>query len=144
MRKALAVLAVLLLAGCGETPPRVEFAGAGFIFNYRIAEAYYGVVLRVKGDMPAGATIEVRFENPAGGAPFAVTDAVTPNRLEYSFRTPGLSGVRKDTDYRVTARLLAAGQEIARADRTVRSELDQSALPEKPLTVGPGYQTPGQ
>lgn len=144
MRRALAALAMLALASCGDTPPRIEFAGGGFIFNYRVAEAYYGVVLRVKGTVPAGAVVEVSFENPAGGKPFIAREPVTRNRIEYSFRTPGLRGVRKDTDYRVIVRLLAGTAELARAERTVRSQLDQSALPKQPLTVGPGYQTPGR
>ncbi len=50
-RSLVALLASLfLLAACEEKAsdePYVEFVGGGFIFNYRLAEAYYGFLVRV-------------------------------------------------------------------------------------------------
>ena len=54
----------LQLSGCGEdsAKPYVEFAGGGFIFNYRTANHYYGFVVRQKKPLPAGSKLEARFE----------------------------------------------------------------------------------
>lgn len=135
----------LLAAGCedeADGSPYLRFAGGGFIFNYNRAEAYYGFVAERLRGLPKGSVIEAEFENPAGGAPFTEVRAVRPEDLEFTFRTPSLDGVQKDVPYRVELRLRngVSGDVIARYERTFSSSLDQSDLPEVPLTVGPGYQ----
>ena len=64
-----AYLAIVLgLTACSGGPPTVKIVGGGFIFNYRIAEAFYGVVAETGGDIPEGAILDAEFEDPAGGA----------------------------------------------------------------------------
>lgn len=146
--KALTVaLAVLLMAGCDDEPgdkPYLEFAGGGFIFNYRLATADYGFVARVVRDIPAGSIIEAQFENPSGGEPIVIRQSAEARRRNYVFRTPPLQGVKADQDYHVELRLLdPTGQQvIASYSRSFRSDIGQDVLPKHPLTVGPGYHQP--
>lgn len=131
----------LALAACGdEKTPAIVIEGGGFIFNYRIAEVFYGVSVRPQRKLEPGSTIEAEFEDPAGGPPIRVEEKVTGQRLSYALRTPPVEGVRANRDYHVIVRLKAPdGRDLASTSRTFRSDLDQEMNPEKPLTVGPGY-----
>lgn len=145
--RVFALVALLGLAiGCddgGENKPYVEFAGGGFIFNYNLAQAYYGFVLRVVRQLPEGTVIEAEFENPAGGAAIVERRNAREHGVEYTFRTPPVEGVKADRDYRVVVRLIdpADGKAFASYDKAFRSSADQDILPQQPLTVGPGYQS---
>jgi hypothetical protein len=143
-------LLLAALAACSEgdgEAPYLEFLGGGFIFNYRLAQAEYGFVLKRLRRMPDGTIIEARLENPAGGEPFVLRETATWDRLEYVFRSPPVHGVKANHDYRVDVRLIdgASGRVLATYTRTFRSDVDQSVLPERPPVVGPGYQAaPGE
>jgi hypothetical protein len=135
----------LLLAGCGEDgadKPYVEFAGGGFIFNYNLAEAYYGFVARALRPIPEGTVLEAAFENPGGGVPLVVRQTAVAGRAEYVFRTPGIQGVEAGRAYQVTLRLLnpETGKLVASYSKDFRSTADQTILPKVPTTIGPGYQ----
>lgn len=135
-------LGLVAISGCSseETGPYFKIAGGGFIFNYRIAEATAGVVVTPERTLPADGSFEATFENPAGGAPLVMREKVSATKKRYDFTTPPLSGVKAKTDYLMTVRLLDAnGNEIGTAERALRSDLDQTVLPNQPLTVGPGY-----
>ena len=136
----LGLAALLALAACSGDTPYVVVGGGGIIFNYRVAEATAGIVAEVARPLPEGGTVEAQFEDPAGGPPIVETKPVTPDRRRFSFSTPPLTGIKADTDYRVVVRVLdAAGTEVQRVETSLHSDLDQSILPEAPLTVGPGY-----
>lgn len=140
-------LIVLLLAGCGEAEaPQVEFVGGGFILNYRQAEITYGFVARIEGEAPEGSVLEAVFEDPAGGPPIAIRQAVLPTRRSYKFETPPVEGVRKDHDYKVELRLIESEETgatvIAQSTRSYSSQIDAEIIPERPLAVGPGYHRP--
>ena len=139
LRLAGALLA-LSLAACVDQSQYLEIAGGGFIFNYRNAEATWGVILVPRKDPPPGAVIEVTFENPAGGAPIVMSrPARGGGRID--FQTPALAGVEKDRPYHVAVLLKGAdGAELQRLEKDFVSQLDQSVLPERPLAIGPGYQ----
>jgi hypothetical protein len=130
----------LLLIGCGdsEDTPYLEFLGGGFVFNYRVGEAYYGFVVKARRRLPSGSVVEAEFENPSGGKPFIRKQAADFGRSEYAFRSPALHGVKKDRPYRVTVRLRKsdAGSVIAAYSRSFRSSLSQAALP----VVRPGSE----
>lgn len=140
---ALLLLAALSLAGCGEdaSKPYLVFAGGGFVYNYRIGEAFYGFVARPERTLPEGAVIEARFENPSGGDRIVVAQPAKAGQLQYSFKTPPLKGIRDGHDYQVELRVLnpETGGTYATYSKTFRTDVDQSTLPDKPLVLGPTY-----
>jgi hypothetical protein len=142
MKTAVVVALTVLLAACGDdaATPYLEFAGGGFIFNYRTADHYYGFVARRKKALPEGSRIEARFEVPAGEE--VVIQDVRSGQLQYMFRTGDLEGIVKNHPYRAVLRLIdgKTGAEIARYERTFRTDVDQTSLPREPLVIGPAYQ----
>lgn len=139
-----AVLAAAMLAGCSsenDKSPYLELRGGGFLFNYRVAEATGSLVLGPLRTLPAKSVIEVNFENPAGGAPIVLRQEVRPDEDKFDFNTPPLTGIVKDKPYAVTIRLLDKdGKELQRIEKPFKSNLDEAMLPEKPLSIGPGYE----
>ena len=136
----LVLASIVLLFGCSDNGPYLDISGGGFIFNYRVSEAYAGFIAAPLRTLPEHSRIEATFEDPAGGTPIVLTMDVVPARKQYSFSTPPLSGIKANTDYDVTIRLVAAdGSEIEKIDKKFRSDVDESVLADKPLTVGPGY-----
>ncbi len=142
--RALCLIVIVAAAACSSGPPTVKIIGGGFIFNYRIAEAYYGIVAEIGGDVPEGATLEVEFEDPAGGRAIVVSQPVITSRTRYKFETPPLTGIEADRPYHVTLLLIAPGGDkaLAEATRSFKSDVGQDLLPERPLSVGPGYHRP--
>lgn len=134
----------LLAGGCdGDKGPPIAIEGGGFIFNYRIAEVFYGVSVKPLRRIESGAVLEARFEDPAspGGEPIVVRQPVTGDKLSYALQTPPLRGVKSGIDYKVIVVAMAAdGKEIGRVERAFQSQLSQDMLPSRPLTVGPGYE----
>jgi hypothetical protein len=142
-RLAIGFVIALSLAACGEdtNSPYLEFAGGGFVFNYRNAEAFYGFVVRPVRTLPEGGVIEARFDMPRGAEPFVASEKVVPGQLQYSFKTPFLTGIEKDHEYKVVMRVIdPSGKELGRYERNFHTDVDQASLPSKPLVVGPGYQ----
>jgi hypothetical protein len=138
--KWLALLGVVGLAACSEKGPYLDISGGGFIFNYRLAEAYAGFIAAPRRTLPEHSRIEATFENPSGGVPIVLSKDVTAGRSEYSFTTDALHGIKANTDYDVTVRLVGGdGKTIETTDKKLHSDLDQSVLGDKPLTIGPGY-----
>ena len=138
-----AALAAIVLVGCddAEDRPYISFAGGGFIFNYNIAEAFYGFVAIPERSIPPGTILEAHFEDPAGGKSLVVTQTVRDEAVQYSFRTPAVTGVEADRDYTAELRLLTPdGALLASYTKVFRSDIGQDILPERPLTIGPGYQ----
>ncbi len=136
----LALLGVLALAACSDKGPYLDISGGGFVFNYRLSEAYAGIVAAPLRTLPENSRIEATFENPSGGLPIVLTKDVTPGRKVYSFTTDALTGIKANKNYNITVRLKSAdGKTIETIGKTIHSDLDQSVLADKPLTVGPGY-----
>lgn len=136
------MVAWLAMAGCSEDPsrPYLAFAGGGFVFNYRLAEASYGIVLKPLRPLPEGSVVEVSFEDPAGGPPIARSRPGRTDGGRLVFETPPVHEVAAGRRYRVTIVLRdATGGVLQRLERTVTSTLDQSVLPPRPLVIGPGY-----
>ena len=142
--RLLCMILVLVTAACSGGPPTVKIIGGGFIFNYRIAEAHYGIVAEIGGVFPDGAVLEAAFEDPAGGAAIVVTQAIVASRPRYKMETPPLTGIEAGRPYQVTLRLLASGggKVLAETMRAFKSNVGQELLPERPLSVGPGYHRP--
>lgn len=146
-RNAMSVLVMIALAltaplgGCGDrSGPPIAIQGGGFIFNYRVAEVFYGVSVKPLWRLDPGTVLVAEFEDPAGGPPLVVRETVVGGRLSYGLRTPPLQGVRAGRDYKVVVAALAPdGRKLGRVSHTLRSDLDQEVNPDRPLTVGPGY-----
>ena len=146
MKKASGLLlaaALLIVSACEEqaSGPYLEITGGGFIFNYRIGEAFYGFVARPLRTIPEGTEIVAAFEDPAGGQPLIIRQQAKPNLIQYSFRTPGVKKVEKSKPYKVSINLidLETGKSFSTIERSFSSSIDQKDLPSKPLTTGPGY-----
>jgi hypothetical protein len=143
MKRAICLIVLLTLSGCDNPEgPAASFAGGGFVFNYRVGQAYYGVVVKTEGTLPQDAVIEGQFENPAGGNAVVVQVKAASDQRKYVLRTPPLKGVKKDVPYKVVVRILekSGGEELQRIERTIKSDVDQSVLPQSPLVIGPGYE----
>jgi hypothetical protein len=143
MRNHISMLVmVLALAACEDRGgPAASFAGGGFVFNYRIGEAFYGVVINTERNLPAGAVIQGQFENPAGGPAIVVKDNYREGQRKYTLRTPALKGIKKDMPYKVVVEILdkPGGNVIDHLEKTIKSDVDQSTIPQEPMVIGPGY-----
>ena len=143
---ALGLLAVLVAIGLAvrepvADKPYLKIAGAGFIFNYRVAEVFYGFTAEVQKPVRNMSLLEAEFEDPGGGPPIRVSERLNPRTKRYSLRTPPIRGVKKDRPYRVAVRLIQNGDNavLFEDEFTVTSQMADAVVPEQPLTVGPGY-----
>ncbi len=135
------LLAAAMLFACKEDGDYLAVAGGGFVFNYRIAEATYGIALKPMRELPADAVVEATLEDPAGGEPIVMRKEGPFNPTRISFETPPVQGVVKGKPYKVVVVLRdASGATLQTIEKTFTSELDQTVLPERPLAIGPGYQ----
>lgn len=145
-RSHLAAVAVaagaLLAASCRDesSGPEFEISGKLFVFNYRVATATYLVTLKPTGRVDDGQTAVATFEDPAGGEPIVTRQRIWPKLEKVAIESPPLRCVVKGRPYAVAIAIEAADggvrQQIA---TTITSTLDQSILPDRPLTVGPAY-----
>ena len=137
-----AIVLALLAASCNQSGDYLAVAGGGFMFNYRIAEASYGIALKPMRELPADGIIEASFENPAGGAPIIDEQgrAVQPDahRLRHAAGHGGgeeapLQGHRRAEGRRRSRR-------CRRSRRALRRTSTSRCCRSKPLAIGPGYQ----
>lgn len=143
---ALVLLAGLFAVGWAtrqdpSTKPLLSVIGGGFVFNYRLADIYYGFTAVVERPLESGSVIEARFEDPGGGAAIVVRERVSPMTNKYDFRSPPVRGVRADQPYKVALRVLdrLETRELWGTELAFRSQVSDDNMPEKPLTIGPGY-----
>lgn len=132
----------LALVSCRDVPQGgyLDVSGRLFVFNYRIAVATYLVTLARLQPVPDGATLESRFENPAGGEPLMKVQKVWPNAEKITVESPPVHCVVADRPYKVTIRLLdGEGREMQSIETSVMSNVDQSLIPDRPLVIGPLY-----
>lgn len=148
---AAAVGLVVVLLGVGlafrEDPaekPFLNFAGGGFIFNYRVAEVFYGFTVHVTKPLQSGSIIEAEFENPKDGSRIVVSTRVNPRTTRYSLHTPSVRGVKAGKPYKVVVSLYDFRHQtlIERHEKTYASQISDDIVPERPLTIGPGYHIP--
>ena len=122
--------------------PWLQILGGGFIFNYRVADVYYGFTAAVTRPLPTGSIVEAAFENPAGGPPLVVRQRVGGAEMtRLSLRSPPVRGVEAGRDYTVFVRVLDRdGAHLLWSDELAfKSDISDAVVPEQPLTVGPGY-----
>jgi hypothetical protein len=139
---ATALATGLLLAGCQREADKgpTELTGRIFVFNYRVASATYMVTLKKVAPIPDGTVAIAEFENPAGGDALVIKQKIFPFWETISLESPDLRCVRKNRPYSVSIRLVNADDKTLQTIKTeVKSDLDQTVLPTKPLIVGPAY-----
>ena len=133
----------LALSACDDqsSTPFLKIVGGGFMFNYRYSKASYGFVARQLKPLPEGSTLEASFDLPDSGQKFVLTQPAKAGRLQYSFETEALHGIKKNTPYKVRLKLLEAntGKELALVEQVFKSDIDQDGLPTEPAVVGIGY-----
>lgn len=137
-----ATIAGLMLAGCQRKDDEgpTQLSGRLFIFNYRVASASYMITLKKIAPIPEGTTAVAEFENPAGGDPLVVREKIYSFWDKITLESPDLRCVRKDHPYSVSIKLVDANEKTIQTIKTeVKSDLDQTVLPTKPLVVGPIY-----
>jgi hypothetical protein len=134
--------ALLLLAACKDESRQGYMALQGriFIFNPRVASAVYSVSVAVLKDLPSGSKLVFTFEDPAGGAPMKKQLNVRGGETKLGLQSDDLQCIKKDRPYTFSVQLLdATGKELQRIDSSITSTLDQSVLPEAPLSFGPTF-----
>ena len=143
-----AIAVVILLFGIGwltrEDPaqkPYIRVAGGGFIYNYREADVYYGFTAHVLKPVPIWSWLIADFEDPGGGPPLTVETRLHARSVRYGVRSPSLRGVKAGKPYRVSIRLYdrTRSELLWSAEKEFTSQIDDTVVPDKPLTIGPGY-----
>ena len=143
---AVALLAVLAAIGWAtrqdpQDKPLLAILGGGFMFNYRVAEVFYGFTAQVTKPLETGSVIESRFENPAGGDDLVVRERVSPMTDRYELRSPPIRGVEAKRPYHVAVRVLdrTESKELWATTLNFTSQISDEVVPDKPLIIGPGY-----
>jgi hypothetical protein len=122
--------------------PPILIAGGGFIYNYRVADVFYGFTAMVAKPVTSGSLLVAEFEDPAGGPPMVVETRVSARTTRYGMRSPTVSGVVAHKPYHVSIRLYDYSRTklLWEGERTYAARIGDDVVPDKPLTVGPGYQ----
>ena len=143
---AIALVAVLFAIGwlTREDPgerPYLKILGGGFMFNYRVADVYYGFTAVVQRPLPTGSIIEAEFEDPGGGSGHVVRQRVGTDTARYSLRSPSVRGVQAGRPYHVAIRVFDREEKqlLWTHGLDFTSQISDDIVPEKPMTVGPGY-----
>ncbi|WP_157015775.1 hypothetical protein [Mesorhizobium xinjiangense] len=143
---SIALLVVLFALGWltrqdPDDKPYLKILGGGFMFNYRVADVFYGFTAEVVRPLPTGSIIVASFEDPAGGPAHVVRQRVGTETERYSLRSPSVRGVEADKPYTVAIQVLDrdAKDVLWQDDVVFRSQISDKVVPNEPLTVGPGY-----
>ena len=143
---SLVVLAILLAIGWSTRidpgdKPYLKVLGGGFMFNYRNADVYYGFTAQVKRPLASGSIIEASFEDPEGGPAHIVSERVSTMTDRYALRSPSIRGVEAGKPYDVAIKVYDRERKnlLWETERTYRSQISDTIVPDRPLTVGPGY-----
>ncbi len=122
--------------------PPILIAGGGFIYNYRVSEVFYGFTAMVAKPVSNGSLLVASFEDPAGGPPMVVETRVRARYTRYGMRSPRVHGVVAHKPYHVSISLYdhTRTKLLWSDERTFSARISDDVVPDKPLTVGPGYQ----
>jgi hypothetical protein len=143
--RALAILSLLLTlaltGGCQrEAEEYISINGKVFIFNIRVARAFYMLTLNRLPSTPDDAVVVAEFEDPSGGPPLVKEQKVFPKMTRIDLQSPDVDCIAVGKPYKIHIVLKdAEGRELQTIDTTLTSTLDSSMLPEKALFEGPVY-----
>jgi hypothetical protein len=137
----LALVASCLLSACQRpADDHISVNGKIFIFNIRLAKAYYALNLNRLQGVPDGSMVTAAFENPTGGPPLIATRKVFPKMVRIDLQSPDLTCVVPDRPYKITVTLKDPdGKLLQTLETTLSSTLDQTVMPERALVVGNAY-----
>lgn len=144
MRKML-LLPVMLLAALSASCQRqdtdyISISGKIFIFNIRLARAYYMLDLNRLAATPDDAVVVAEFEDPAGGPALVKEQKVFPKMTRIDLQSPDINCVVTGKPYKIHVTLKAAdGKVLQTLDTTLTSTLDQTVMPAQALVVGAAY-----
>lgn len=135
------LLALMLAGGCQRAAEEyISINGKVFIFNIRVARAFYMLTLNRLPSTPDNAVVVVEFEDPAGGPPLVKEQKVFPRMTRIDLQSPDIDCVAVGKPYKIHIVLRdAEGRELQTIDTTLTSTLDSTMLPEKALFEGPVY-----
>ena len=122
--------------------PYLRIVGGGFIFNYRVADVFYGFTAVVQKPLPTGTIVEAAFEDPAGGEPHTVRQRIGGVEMgKFAMRSPPVRGVEAGKPYNVAIRVFDRDERhlLWQDDMQFTSQISDAVVPDVPLTVGPGY-----
>jgi hypothetical protein len=137
----LALIIVALLASCQrEQSDYISVQGKIFIFNIRLARAYYTLNLNRLQATPDGSMVTAEFENPAGGPPLISEQKVFPKMARIDLESPDLNCVIAGKPYKIHVTLKSPdGKVLQMLDTTLTSTLDQTVMPAEALVEGAAY-----
>lgn len=135
------LLAGLLLSACQrEAEDYITIKGKVFIFNIRVARAFYMLTLNRLPATPDDAVVVAEFEDPAGGPPLIKEQKVFPKMTRIDLQSPDVNCVVTGKPYKIKITLRNAdGEALQTIDTTLNSTLDETMLPEKALVLGAKY-----
>jgi hypothetical protein len=135
------LLAGLLLSACQrEAEDYITIKGKVFIFNIRVARAFYMLTLNRLPATPDDAVVVAEFEDPAGGPPLVREQKVFPKMTRIDLQSPDVNCVVTGKPYKIKITLRNAdGEALQTIDTTLNSTLDETMLPEKALVLGAKY-----
>lgn len=135
------LLAGLLLSACQrEAEDYISVKGKVFIFNIRVARAFYMLTLNRLPSTPDDAVVVAEFEDPAGGPPLIVEQKVFAKMTRIDLHSPDVNCVVTGKPYKIKITLKSAdGEELQTIDTVLNSTLDETMLPEKALVLGAKY-----
>ena len=141
---AFTLLTILLgtLSACQrEAEERyISVKGKIFIFNVRLARAFYEVTLNRHEAVPDGSMVVAQFEDPAGGPPFVSSQRVFPKMTRIDLQSPDATCIVEDRPYRIVIELKdPEGAVLQKIETTLVSTADQTLLPATSLVTGPAY-----
>lgn len=144
MKRTLLVPAIILLAlaaSCQrEKTDYISVQGKIFIFNIRLARAYYTLNLNRLKATPDNSVVVAEFENPAGGPPLVSEQKVFPKMSRIDLESPDIDCVVAGKPYKIHISLKdAEGTLLQTLDTTLTSTLDQTVMPARSLVVGAAY-----
>ena len=122
--------------------PFLQILGGGFVFNYRVADVYYGFTAAVQRPLATGSIVEAAFEDPGGGDAHVVRQRIGGAEMtRLSLRSPPVRGVEAGKPYHVAIRILDREEKrlLWSHDMAFRSQISDTVVPDAPLTIGPGY-----
>lgn len=150
MRKLFAAVTIALLVlatGCQREDEANYIAVQGkiFIFNIRLARAYYTLNLNRLAATPDNAVVTAEFENPAGGPALVREQKVFANMTRIDLQSPDVNCVVAGKPYKIHITLRDEGGKVLQTlDTTLTSTLDQTVMPAQSLVVGAAYdKNPG-